>query len=211
MNLRLTFTLLALSTLAAQPLLAQHHTERGAVLGGLGGALAGAAIGEHDGDAAAGAAIGGVLGLVTGAAIGNSMDHEAARVQAYQQQRAYQLSRAATTADVVTMTRSGLGDHVIINHIQQHGVQRRLEVSEVIQLHQQGVSDAVITAMQRAPLAARVAPPVARYPSPVIVERHHHVAPPCYYRPPPYGHYGHHRYPHHAPRTSVHWSFGVGR
>lgn len=198
-------TLLAFCTLSAHTLLAQHHTERGAVLGGLGGALAGAALGEHDGDAAAGAVIGGALGLVTGAAIGSSMDQEAARVQAYRQQQFYQLSRAATIADVLTMTRNGLGDHVIITHIQQQGVGRRLEVSEVIYLHQQGVSDAVITAMQRAPLATQVSPPV-QYRPPVIVQ-HRYVAPPVYYRP--HDHYRSHLH-HGHPRASVRWSFGIG-
>ena len=45
--------------------MAQYHTDRGAVLGGLGGALAGAAIGEHNDNAGAGALIGGATGLVS--------------------------------------------------------------------------------------------------------------------------------------------------
>ena len=40
----------------------QGHTERGAVIGGLGGALAGAAIGKHNGETAGGALIGGAVG-----------------------------------------------------------------------------------------------------------------------------------------------------
>jgi Glycine zipper len=52
--------------------------------------------------------------------------------------------------DVVAMSRSGLSDATIIRHIQLNGVHRALSVSEVIQLHQDGVSEPVIHAMQAA-------------------------------------------------------------
>jgi Glycine zipper len=52
--------------------------------------------------------------------------------------------------DVVAMTRNGLSDATIIRHIQLNGVHRALSVSEVIQLHQDGVSEPVIHAMQAA-------------------------------------------------------------
>ena len=185
---------------------AQYHAERGAVLGGLAGALAGAGIGDHNGEAGAGALIGGAVGLVTGAAIGNSMDQEeAARARAYQQQQAWQRSRAASISDVVTMSQNGVAEHVIINHITQNGVQRRLEVADVIALHKAGVSQAVIATMQSAPIGG---PPPApsSYRPPVIVQEHYYVRPPVHYR------HGYPSYrPHYHPHPGVHWSIAVGR
>jgi hypothetical protein len=52
--------------------------------------------------------------------------------------------------DVVAMMRSGLGDATIIRHIELNGVDHALSVSEVIQLHQNGVSEPVIQALQAA-------------------------------------------------------------
>ena len=57
-------------------------------------------------------------------------------------------------------------------------MQRRLEVSEIITLHQQGVSDTLISAMQSAPLASQLSgnaayqspPAVARVPSVIVQE-----------------------------------------
>lgn len=49
-------------------------TEKGTVLGGLGGAGIGAIVGSQSGHAAGGAAIGGVGGAVAGAIIGNQME-----------------------------------------------------------------------------------------------------------------------------------------
>jgi len=199
--------------LGPDSLMAQYHTDRGAALGGLAGALAGAGIGDHNGEAGAGALIGGAVGLVTGAAIGNSIDREeAARaraVQHVQQYRAWQQSRAASISDVVTMSQNGVADNVIINHVTQSGVQRRLEVADVISLHRQGVSEAVISAMQRAPVGGPPPQPVRQ--APVIVEEHYHVRPPIHYwhRYPPYHPGpGYHRRHHHG---AAHWSITVGR
>ncbi len=199
----------ALLILALGPdsLMAQYHTDRGAVLGGLGGALVGAGIGDHNDNAGAGALIGGAVGLITGAAIGNSMDQEeAARARALQQQRAWQLSRAASVSDVAAMSQNGLADDVIINHLNQNGVQRRPEVDDVISLHQQGVSNAVISAMQRAPVGGPLPP--TGYQQPVVVQEHYYVRPPvnCWHGYPAYRPY----YPrHHHP--GMHWSIRVGR
>ncbi len=72
------------------------------------------------------------------------------------------------------MSRSGLSDPVVINQIQTRGVQQQPQVSDIIMMHQQGVSDTVITAMQSARIGS--APqvietsPVIVQPSPVYVE-----------------------------------------
>jgi hypothetical protein len=188
--------LLAAALIGVTPLtgFAQGHTERGAVLGGLGGALAGAAIGKHNGETAAGALLGGAVGLIAGSAIGGAKDDDAARRQAMYQYQAQAAYRAITPQQVVTMTHSGVNPNVIITQIQQNGVSRRLEVSEVIWLHQQGVNEAVITVMQNAPIATAVVAPAPVYSAPVVVEEHYYHAPaPRYYRYPHHHHY--HRRP----------------
>ena len=137
----------------------------------------------------------------------NAADKEAAMIrqqriyeqQALQHQQFAATQSAVSIADVVNMTRSGLSDSVIINQINQRGVQQTLQVSDIISLHQQGVGEQVITAMQRAPTGVqRVARPVAPVqqpivtPPPVIVEEHYFV--PHY--PPPRYHYRRHHHHH---------------
>ena len=172
----------------------QYYSDRGAVLGGVTGALAGAGIGKHNDETAAGALIGGAVGVITGAAVGQSMDNRAAQAYAAQQQaqqwRQQQLARAVSTQDVVTMTQNGVSADVMINHIRQHGVQRTLEVHDVIALHRQGVPESVIAAMQQASVGPAPPVPSAVIRQPVVVEQRHYVAPAPYWHyyrvPPPY-------------------------
>jgi len=156
-----------------------QNTQRGAVLGGLGGAVVGGLIGDHNDKAGAGAAIGGALGVVGGAVLGNARDKEInaqrQQQQYYNQQRAYahqqrqyvQTQAAVSINDVITMSRSGLSDSVVMNQIQTRGVQQHLQVSDIIAMHQQGVSDVVISTMQ----GARVGGAVYSQPQPIIVQQ----------------------------------------
>jgi 5'-3' exoribonuclease 2 len=77
MNKSLAFIALAaagvLSNCAAP---AGPNTQRGAVIGALGGAAAGAIIGNQSGHAGEGALIGAGVGAAGGAAIGNAQDQE---------------------------------------------------------------------------------------------------------------------------------------
>jgi hypothetical protein len=188
-----------------------QYAERGAVVGGVGGALAGAAIGKNNGDTGKGALIGGALGLVTGTLIGDSMDQDRYRQQVVQQQQLVQMSRAVSTYDVVNMCRSGVGDQVIIAHIQTNGVQRRLEVNDIIALHQQGVSQPVINAMQNAAMPS-YAPTVVAAPQPAtVIVKERYVAPPVYYAAPPHYYYHHHHSARHYPPPGVHWGVTIGR
>ena len=171
---------------------AQNNTQRGATLGGLAGAVAGGLIGEHNGEAGAGAGIGAVVGAVTGGLLGNAADKDAelARQQHYyhqqqrqayqQQQQIAQLQAAVTIQDVVTMCRSGLSDQVINNQIRQRGYNGSIAVSDIIALHQQGVSESVITTIQsvasRPQTVARVAPQQTYTRQPHVIE-HHYVRP----------------------------------
>ncbi|MEL6895352.1 MAG: hypothetical protein AAFP90_04545, partial [Planctomycetota bacterium] len=100
---------------------------------------------------------------------------------------------AVSVNDVITMSRSGLSPNVIMTQMQNRGVQRRPEVTDIIQMHQSGVPEPVITAMQTAPLqravstaAAQAAPVVIQQPTvirrpPVYLEQYHVV--PRYTRP----------------------------
>jgi outer membrane lipoprotein SlyB len=185
-----------------------QNTQRGAVLGGLGGAVVGGLIGDHNDKAGAGAAIGGAIGVVSGAVLGNARDKELQaqqqqrqyyaqqRVYAQQQQQYVQVQSAVSINDVITMCRSGLSDSVVVNQIQQRGVQQQLQVSDIIAMHQQGVSDFVISSMQSARVGGAPVvvqqPVVVHQPSVIVEER---VIVP-HYQPPAVYHYhsGHRHY-----------------
>ncbi|MEM8734171.1 MAG: YMGG-like glycine zipper-containing protein [Planctomycetota bacterium] len=214
---------LAMATLMLIPgssVLAQSRTQDGATAGGIAGAIIGGIIGHQNDEVPEGALIGGAVGAVAGGLLGRNQDQALARQryvqqQAYytQQQRAYAQQQVIrntgiSSNDLVNMSRSGLSEPLILSQLQTKGVQRRLEVSEIISLHQQGVSDNIIAAMQSAPLAtqlssqrvaASAAPPVTQrtyvdrppvivreqpviyQQAPVVVERVYRPAPPVYY------------------------------
>ena len=165
------------------------------------GAVTGGLIGDRNNEAVAGAAIGAAVGGLTGAMVGKSVDNE----MAYREQRAgqrvvaQQMSRAVTVPDVIAMTQSRLSDSVIITQIRTNGVAQELQAPDLVNLSNAGVSDAVIQAMQTAPLATALAVPAATttYPERVIVQERYVVPPPY-----PYGVY--YYYPHHhGPRYFV--------
>lgn len=153
--------------LLAQPALAQNGTRNGAVLGGVGGAVIGGIIGHQNDETPEGALIGGAVGAVAGGLLGNAREQQA-RQRQYEQQQQWQqhhyntyrtvpqrtviTQQGVTIADVLSMTRSGVGESVIINHVYATGLQRRIDTNEIIMLHQQGVTENVINAMQQAPL-----------------------------------------------------------
>jgi YMGG-like Gly-zipper len=195
----------------------QTRTGQGAVVGGATGAVIGGIIGHQNHETPEGALIGGAVGAIAGGLIGRSQENQIARDR-YNQQQAYNQGRYAQQQvvmasgvnmnDVISMSRSGLSDQLIISQVNTKGVQRRLEVSEIITMHQQGVSDYVISAMQAAPLATQVAAPYApqqivTQPSTVIVREqpvyyNTPVITETYYRPVPVHVHGHSHY--YAPR-----------
>jgi hypothetical protein len=141
-----------------------NYAQRGGVLGGLAGAGIGAAAGESGGDAVPGALIGGAVGALAGSVVGDGMDADRARQAEIEARIGRQLAGAVTSEDAVAMTRAGLSDDVIISHIRAHGVARPLEVNDLIALRNQGVSDAVIKALQTSPgpVAVVRGPPAPR-------------------------------------------------
>ena len=196
---------LLVMTLIATFASAQQPTERRrlGVLGGLAGAAIGAAVGEDDGDAVPGALIGGTIGLITGAAAGDSIDQRNYYNQQYNAAVAQQQARAVTMSDVVSMTHAGLGDGVIINHIQTHGMAHHVSASDLIVLKQQGVSDHVLSAMQ----SVSQPRPIVQS-RPVVVREHYYTHPgPAWWHHHHYHH--HHRRHHHGHSHSrIHFSFG---
>ena len=167
----MAMVLLVQSTASAQ--LMQPNARNGAVLGGVSGAVIGGIIGKQNNETPEGALIGGAVGAVAGGLIGNGVEQRqrAQQQQQWAQQQHYHhhpsnyntyrtvpsrttvvTAPGVTVADVLAMTRNGVGESVIINHIYSTGMQRRIDTNEIISLHQQGVPENVINAMQQAPL-----------------------------------------------------------
>ncbi|GIW99897.1 MAG: hypothetical protein KatS3mg111_3230 [Pirellulaceae bacterium] len=199
-------------------LLAQSRSTEGAAVGGAAGAIIGGIIGHQNDEVPEGALIGGALGAIGGALLGRSKDEEIARQQWYAQQQAYAMQQqrqaqaavngAVSPSDLVQMVRSGLSEPLIVSQLHLKGVPRRLEVAEIISLHQQGVTDTLITAYQQAPLAGHqvasspsatpvTPPPVTAVERTVIVPRPVVVD---YY---PFPSWHHHHHYHCPPRRPV--------
>ena len=180
-----------------------NYAQNGALLGGLTGAGVGAAVGNSHDQSAAGALIGGAVGALTGSAIGGSLDEIDARNQALiEQSVGRRLAGATTIGDTIAMSRAGLSDPIIVQHLRSHGLASSLDSEDLITLKQQGVSDGVIAAMQ----SMHQQPPVAlaTYEEPLYISRTPRVIvrEPLYSRPcpPPYWRQRHLHRPH-----GVHW------
>jgi hypothetical protein len=207
MNSKIGCLLLVGLVMAPSLVHAQWSTsEKGTLLGAVAGGGAGAAIGKKSGNPIVGAVVGSLGGAIVGNVIGDRVEQRRAAETYYQpqyQQPQYQATQqyvyrnpGVTLDQVIQLTRSGVGDDLIISHVQQNGFQQTLTTNDLILLKNQGVSDRVIFALQRpatyaaAPVYA--APPV-RYSPPVTVVEEVRVMPaPAYYyaRPMPvYGHY----------------------
>lgn len=58
---------------------------------------------------------------------------------------------ALTSQDVVKMAKSGISDSVIIDQIKSHGLESRPTADQIVSLKAEGLSDAVLQAMNSAP------------------------------------------------------------
>jgi uncharacterized protein YcfJ len=159
---------------------AQYNTRRGTGVGGVTGAVIGGVIGNQNDETVEGALIGGAVGAVAGGLLGRQQDindfHAYNYYQTQQAIAAQQAARAVSIADVVMMTRNGLSDQVIINHLRINGVQQsELSVHDIVSMHQAGVSENVIHTVQQVaqgptvPGPPIVAPPPIRVGSPVVI------------------------------------------
>jgi hypothetical protein len=182
-----------------------YHSDQGALAGGLLGAGTGAVVGHALGSTAGGALIGAGVGALGGAAIGAGMDESEARNRALIEQKLGRqvVAGAVTAPEVVSMTRSGVDDDLIVNHIRSHGVAAPMQSADLIYLQQQGVHKRVIEALQTQP-PVQVAQPVAAvpvYPGPQPVMVQEYWAPP----PPP----GYYYRPCYRPEPNVSWGVSV--
>lgn len=178
-----------------------YYADQGALFGGLTGAGVGALVGDAVGNTGAGAVVGAGVGALSGAAIGSGLDEVEAKNRAMIEARIGRpvAAGAVTFEDVVAMTRAGVDEELIVNHVRANGAARPPQTADLIMLQQQGVGKRVIGALQAPPPA----PVVVREPSgpPVIVEEH-------YYGPPPWRPYYYHHHPHHY-RPRFGWGFAV--
>ncbi|GAB4130272.1 glycine zipper domain-containing protein [Thermopirellula anaerolimosa] len=173
------------------------HADRGALLGGLLGAGTGAVVGNAVGSTAAGAALGAGVGAIAGAAIGDSLDEiEAQNRAAIAQQLGRELQPGRVTYDdVIAMTKAGVAEELILTHIRNNGMVYPPGVDEIIRLQQEGVSTAVIKAMQeppRRPASSTPSTVVIREPAPPVVVHEYHD---YWWGPPVYRRYHYHRPP----------------
>jgi hypothetical protein len=191
MHRKITFGLMAFWAVAA--IGCQTNTQTGALAGGGAGAVIGGIIGHQFHNTAAGAVVGAGVGAVTGAAIGNSVDRDEARNRALiEQQLGHPCPGAVSVNDAVAMTRAGVDQNVIVDHINAVGVVRPLTTDDIIYLKQNGVSDRVVQTMQHPAYQPPVVVAQPVPPPPVIVEDPYYYGPgyyhPYYYhRPPPPG------------------------
>ncbi len=155
---------------------AQTQVQQSTIKGGVAGAIIGGIIGNQNDETAGGAAIGAALGALTGNVVGKSQQQQVIREQQHFQHQQEILNRAVSVDDAITLTRSGVNDELIINQVLKYGVQQQIGVSEVISLHQNGVRESVIQAMQSAPIGQANVQPIYQQPivtkvvTPVVVK-----------------------------------------
>ena len=132
---------LALVTLAG--CYSPYRSDRGALVGGVGGAGVGALVGEAVGHPGVGALVGAGVGAVSGAAVGGALDNIEANNRAQIEARLGHPVRAGavTVDDVVNMSRAGVAEDLIVNHVRSHGMAVQLQANDLIVLQQQAVRD----------------------------------------------------------------------
>jgi len=130
-----------------------NNTASGALVGGGIGAISGAAIGGPR-NGGAGALIGAAAGAITGGLIGNSLDQqqqERLRAQAPQTYTRVDQGQPLSVADVKALSEAKVSDDVIINQIRNSHTVFHLSASDIIDLHNAGVSENVINFMISTP------------------------------------------------------------
>lgn len=174
--LSVTTTLFSFNSVSAQ-----SNSQRDAVLGGVAGAIIGGIAGHQNDETSEGVAIGGVAGAIAGHVLGTAKDRNAQEQYYYQQQlaqeeqqrqiqQAVQLQKAVSVEDAIAMSNSGVSPQLIINQIRGSGVQQEIGVSEIIHLHQNGVSEMVINEMQQGTIDGPAATTIVTQQPSVLVE-----------------------------------------
>ena len=157
-----------------------NNTQRGALTGGAAGAVIGGIIGNQNDETPEGALIGGAVGAIAGSILGKQEDRAQYQQQAFQQHRAQvqatRFANGVSINDVVTLSQTGVAEGLVIQQIQQYGIQQQVGVNEIVFLHQQGVNNNIIAAMQQARFAGAV-------PAPVVAAQPVLSGPPIGYQP----------------------------
>jgi len=181
-RLSLSIVVVACSIFVSGPFAsAQTNSQRDAVIGGVAGAILGGIAGNQNDETPEGIAIGGVAGAIAGHVIGKTKDRNLEERYYYQQQaaqvaqqqeyqQAVQLQKAISIQDAISLSNSGVSQRLIINQIHNNGVQQEIGVSEILALHQNGVSELVINEMQRASVGSPISPTVIAQPPAVLVK-----------------------------------------
>jgi hypothetical protein len=182
MNTRTTTLAAALAALALtgcyNPNGTPDNTGTGVLAGGAFGAATGAIIGAAAHNAGAGAAIGALSGAALGGLIGHSADQQQEMRLRQQYPETYtraQQGAPLSLADVKAMVRAQVSDDTIIAQIINSHTVYHLYATDIIDLHQAGVSQRVIDFMVNtpgtiSPAATAVAVAQAPPPPPVEVE-----------------------------------------
>ena len=124
-----------------------NNTEAGALGGGVIGAGVGTILGAATGHPLAGAAIGGAGGALVGGAVGNAEDRQDRReIRAAQQ---WSAQNQMSLPDVVKLTHDHINDRLIIQQMDTTYSNFQVRAEDITYMKQQGVSDAVIMAMQQ--------------------------------------------------------------
>ena len=161
----------------------RNDTVADTFVGGALGAITGAVVGgrSHRGE---GALIGAGVGAITGNLIGQSRDradqrHAAAGAAVVANANQQAAAMAVTNYDLISMTRAGVGDDLIVSTMQSRGARLDLSPNGLIALKQAGVSDRVLMSAQNlgsGPAYVAGPQPVYYAPGP----------PPYWYGPRPY-------------------------
>jgi len=175
-----------------------NDTASGTFMGGALGAVSGAIIGGKK-DRGEGALIGAGVGALTGNLLGRAKDRSdeqraavGAAVTAHANQQA--AAMAITNYDLVSMTRAGVSDDVIISTMRSRGARLDLSPNALISLKQSGVNDRVLLAAQEMNNGPAI---VYGAPRPAVVV--HEVPRTVIVRPSPWRHY-HYHHRHYHPR-----------
>ena len=172
--MRIKSWIIGLSFLSTVGCSSMNNTEKGLLGGAALGTGAGALLTRGH---PAGMLVGGALGAMTGGMVGSDQDRREDR-RAYAQAVANsQAQRQMSVNEVIQLTQQRTPDHIIIGQIHSTGSVFNLTTNDILDMQNQGVSSAVISAMQ----ARRYARPVVVGPPPPTV---------VYVDPPPPPHFG---------------------
>lgn len=141
----------------------------------------------------------GVPELLPPGKTGSSPD-ENSRIRVYQPPQIRLPAHPVSVVDAVVLTHNHVSDEVLAHLVRQYGIERPLAASDLVTLHNEGVSQAVILAMQQGPAPvvsdpAPILPPPPISARPLIIQEYRYLAPPpvrFYYHAPYRPYYGPH-------------------